>query len=132
MRATEIQVLGVEMRRCLFPRFGRNLGPVKLYSGKVSGLDTLPNPQAMNPLFEPVMIRGDNHKQSDKSSDRQVAAVVPADFEQGDARDESGNKNNQPPAGKSGAGGGAACEQALDPSDAALELRRAHDVGDLT
>ena len=132
MRTGEIQVLGVEMGRGLFPQFGRNLGPVKLHSGKVSGPDTLPNPEAMNPLFEPVMIRGNDHKQDDKSSDGQVATVVPTDFEQCDARDESGNKNNQPPAGKSGASGGAACEQALNPSDTALELGRAHDVWDLT
>lgn len=122
MRPGEIQVLRVEMGRGLLPRFLRNLGPVELHSGKVHGLDAVPEPQAMNPLFEPVMIRGNDEKADEKSCQRQVAAVVPAGFEQNDAAEKSGNEDREPPSSESGAGRGAACDPLVNPADEPLEL----------
>lgn len=122
MRPGEIQVLRVEMGRGFLPRFLRNFGPVELHSGKVHGLNTVPEPQAMNPLFEPVMIRGNDEKADEKSGQRQVAAVVPAGFEQNDAAEKSGNKDREPPSSESGAGRGATCDPLVNPADEPLEL----------
>jgi len=122
MRPGEIQVLRVEMGRGLLPRFLRNLGPVELHSGKVNGLNAVPEPQAMNPLFEPVMIRGNDEKADEKSGQCQVAAVVPAGLEQNDAAEKSGNKDGEPPSSESGAGRRAACDPLVNPADEPLEL----------
>lgn len=76
----------------------------------------------MNPLFEPVMIRGNDEKADEKSCQRQVAAVVPAGFEQNDAAEKSGNEDREPPSSESGAGGGATCDPLVNPADEPLEL----------
>ena len=51
----------------------------------------------MNPLFEPVMIAGDDQEQHDESSHKGIARAIPAGFEQGDRTEQAGDEDRQPP-----------------------------------
>lgn len=50
--------------------------PVEAQTTKVPALDARPQREPVNPVFEPVMIRGDREKSEEEQQERPVAGVV--------------------------------------------------------
>ena len=55
----------------------------------------VPQPQPVNPLLKPVMIRRDNQEHDDESGQREITAVVVAGSEQGHGADDPGDEDGQ-------------------------------------
>ena len=71
MRAQKIEVAGVQMA---LRRRSRRLKrrPVQAQSSQVPPFDVGPDPEPVNPMFEPVMIRRDDEKSDEKRGDGAV------------------------------------------------------------
>jgi len=123
MGAGQIQVLGVQVigRRLGVP--WRDIGPITSNSGDMGHLDLVPQPEPMNPLLKPVMIRGHEGEERDETGYGRIAEAVPPGFIEQDNAAKTGEKNDQTPGGKAGAGFRATTNKTFDSLDEPLQLR---------
>ena len=66
--------------------------------------DVRPNGEAMNPVFEPVMIRRDDEKNGDETGQRPVTFIVERQPIQADDTDRAGQEQPETPPRKGRAG----------------------------
>ena len=84
--------------------------------------DAGPQPQSVNPLLKPVMIRGHNHKQHDKAGQNEITAVIPTGSVQRHCADDTGNEDGQAVGGEAGADNRSGLDEALNPADQSMQL----------
>lgn len=122
VRAEEIQVGGVWMRRRTFTGPWGNRGPIQRHPSQMSQLDLLPLAEPMNPGFHPVMIRSHGDENDKECSEGQVAAVIPVELVEGHRADEADEENSEPPSCESCAGAGSSRNEAVGTPDDCLDL----------
>jgi len=66
----------IEMHGGLNRSVRRENLPIKAKPGEVLALDAGPEREPVNPVFEPVMIRGDREKSDEEQQERPVAGIV--------------------------------------------------------
>lgn len=98
VRSDQIEVVRVKMGVGCDRRAGGECRPVKTKPGEVPAFDHGPQREPVNPVFEPVMIRGNNHESDEKNGGRPVAFSVLPEPIQTDRGDETDEEENQPPA----------------------------------
>ena len=118
----DVEVLGIDVRREGFARSVRNLGPGELHPCKMRRFDQRPQPQPMNPLLKPVMIRRYYQKNEHQGGQGHVAGVVQAGAKQRHGADDAGDENRQAVGRKAGAEGGSPCDEPVDSADQPLQL----------
>lgn len=73
VRPDQVEVARVEMGVGCDGRAGGEYLPFMAKPGEVLALDPGPEREPMNPVFEPVMIRGNYHESDEKEGGRPVA-----------------------------------------------------------
>lgn len=115
VRPNHVEVARVEMGVGCDGIARREYLPIKAKPGKVLALDPRPQREPMNPVFEPVMIRGDRKKSDEEQQERPVAGIVVFQPVETHGDEQSGQKQDASPAGELCAGLCAAPVQTLAP-----------------
>ena len=87
----------------------------------MNGLDGFPEPEPMNPAFEPVMIRRHCDEQGGEAGQRPIAGLEPSHFVECDGADKRSDEKDEAPAGQLCARLRAPREPPVDACEQALE-----------
>ena len=78
------------------------MNPIQTEACEVRELDLFPETKPVQTTFEPVMIGGHDHEQSDKNGEDRIACLIPFHFIEGDRADRSDDEDDETPAGDFG------------------------------
>lgn len=125
MGTNEVEICRVGVRArsvsCLF----RDVSPIQRNAGKMCPFNLLPLAEPMNLGLHLVMIGRDGDKDSQEEGEREVAALVPVEFIEGNGTDQADQENREPPPGEEGAGLRALSNQVVCALDDGLNLEGA-------
>ncbi len=115
VRPDQVEVARIEMGIGGDGRAGGKRLPFMAKPGEVLALDPGPQREPMNPVFEPVMIRGDREKSEEEQQERPVAGVVASQPVESHCDEQSDQKQDASPSGELCAGLCTTPVQALAP-----------------
>ncbi len=117
MGTGEIQVFGIAMSFRHRGLTERNVSPVETYACHMRLLDALPAAESMQPIFQFVMMPGQDKEADEEACESAVAELRPAQFVDDDRCQQSDSKNCKPPTGEPFAEPSTPCIQAVDSAE---------------
>lgn len=115
VRSNQVEVARVEVGVGCDGMARRECPPVEAQTAEVLALDAGPQRDPVNPVFEPVMIRGDCEKSEEEQQERPVTGVVAFQPVKTHGDEQSDQKQDASPSGELRAGLCAAPVQARAP-----------------
>ena len=100
MRTDEVQVFGITKPFRLRSLAQRDVGPMEMDTRDVPLFDMPPAAESMQPIFQFVMMPGQDEEKDEEAGERAVAEVGSKPFMNGDGRHEADGKSRQSPAGE--------------------------------
>ncbi len=114
MGAGEVEIFGVTMSFWDRGRAERNACPVETNACHMRLFDVTPAAEPMQPIFQFVMMPGQDEETDKEAGERAVAGLRPAPSMHHDGSQQADRKNRKPPAGKPFAEPPALCIQTVD------------------